>query len=105
MRKPGRRPASVDCLMRDTYRRRRFARLIYEQRGYTYGMKKTTLVLDEELLAEAQSILGTHGIKDTIDAALSEIVKQEARRQAFEQLRTMDGLDLDRDEVMASAWR
>jgi Arc/MetJ family transcription regulator len=68
-------------------------------------MRKTTLVINEELLAEVRAILGTRGIKDTIDAALSEIVKQEARREAFEQLRTMDGLDLDRDEVLARAWR
>jgi len=68
-------------------------------------MHRTTLNLDEKKLAKARRVLGTKGIKDTIDRALDEVIAFEARRRAVEQLRTMDGLELDDPEVMASAWR
>lgn len=75
------------------------------QFGYTASMRKTTIVIDEELLREASDVLGTHGLKATVDRALKEIVAIEARKQVIEQLRTMDGLDLDNEEVMSQAWR
>ncbi len=68
-------------------------------------MRKTTLEIDDGVLAEARRILGTSGIKDTVDAALRTVRVQDARRQLIEQLRTLDGLDLDDPEVMRSAWR
>jgi len=68
-------------------------------------MHRTTLVLDERKLAKARRLLGTKGIKDTVERALDEVIAFEARRLAVEQLRTMAGLDLDDPEVMASAWR
>lgn len=72
---------------------------------YSLGMRKTTLEIDDGVLAEARRILGTSGIKDTVDAALRTVRVQDARRQLIEQLRTLDGLDLDDPEVMRSAWR
>ena len=68
-------------------------------------MHRTTLVFDERKLAKAQKLLGTKGIKDTIDRALDEVIAGDLRRKAFERLRTMDGLELDNPEVMAKAWR
>ena len=68
-------------------------------------MHRTTLVLDERKLAKARRLLRTKGIKDTIEAALDEVIAYEARRQAVEQLRNLEGLDLDDPKVMASAWR
>lgn len=68
-------------------------------------MHKTTLVIDERKLAKARRLLGTKGIRDTIERALDEVIAYEARRLAVEQLRTMDGLDLADREVMAKAWR
>ena len=67
--------------------------------------RKTTLLLDEDLLDEARAVLGTDGIKATIDRALREVVAMDARLKVIEQLRTMDGLDLDKPEVMEQAWR
>lgn len=67
--------------------------------------RKTTLTIDEALISQAGEVLGTHGIKDTIDAALREVVVARARRDVIRQLRTMDGLDLNDPEVMAAAWR
>ena len=50
-------------------------------------------------------MLGTKGIKETIERALDEVIAGELRRQAFERLRTMKGIELDNDDVMAKAWR
>lgn len=72
---------------------------------YISRMRKTTLEIDDEVLEEARAILGTSGIKDTIDAALNEILAFEARRRDIERMTTMRGLDLDDPEVMAQAWR
>ncbi|OGQ18720.1 MAG: hypothetical protein A2138_03885 [Deltaproteobacteria bacterium RBG_16_71_12] len=68
-------------------------------------MHRTTLVLDQQKLAKVRRLLGTKGIKDTVERALDEVLAAEQRRQAFERLRTLKGLDLDDPDVMAGAWR
>ncbi len=68
-------------------------------------MHRTTLVLDERKLAKARAVLKTKGIKETVERALDEVIAYEARRKAVEQLRTMQGLDLDDAKVMRRAWR
>jgi hypothetical protein len=68
-------------------------------------MHRTTLVLDPQKLAKARRLLRTKGIKDTVEAALDAVIAFEARRQAVEQMRTLEGLDLDDPKVMAKAWR
>lgn len=68
-------------------------------------MRKTTLEIDDVVLEDAKRILGTHGIKDTVDAALRAVRVQEARRELTSQLRSLDGLDLADADVMRSAWR
>lgn len=68
-------------------------------------MRKTTLEIDDAVLAEARRILGTRGIKDTVDAALREVRVQDARRGLIRQLGELDGLDLDDPDVMRRAWR
>jgi Arc/MetJ family transcription regulator len=68
-------------------------------------MHKTTLMLDDAKLRRARKVLGTKGIRDTIDRALDEVLAVDARRRLVERLRTMKGLDLDNAEVMAGAWR
>ena len=68
-------------------------------------MHRTTLMLDDRKLAKARRLLRTKGIKDTIEAALDEVIAYESRRQAVEQLRNLEGLDLDDPKVMARAWR
>ena len=67
-------------------------------------MSKTSVDIDNELLEQARSLLGTSSIKETIHCALREIVRAEARRQEVEALVTMDGLDLADGEVMGNAW-
>jgi hypothetical protein len=68
-------------------------------------MHKTTLVVDQAKVKRVRKILGTKGIRDTIDRALDEVLALEARRRMLERLRTMRGLDLDRPDVMDAAWR
>jgi Arc/MetJ family transcription regulator len=68
-------------------------------------MRKTTIVVDDELIAQAKEALGTRGLKETIDAALVEAVRARVRREHVERLRTMRGLDLDKPEVVEQAWR
>lgn len=68
-------------------------------------MRKTTLEFDEELFEQARRVLGTRGLKATVRRAFEQILALEARRQTIQQLQDMDGLDLDRPEVMAGAWR
>ena len=68
-------------------------------------MHRTTIVIDPRKLARARRLLGTKGIKDTIERALDEVIAYEARRRAVEQLRNMEGLQLDDPAVMAAAWR
>ncbi|TAK23965.1 MAG: type II toxin-antitoxin system VapB family antitoxin [Chloroflexota bacterium] len=68
-------------------------------------MRKTTIEIDDDLLAQAEVILGTKGIKATVHRALDDVVRRELRLQLLERLKRMDGLDLDDPEVMAGAWR
>jgi len=68
-------------------------------------MQKTTLVIDQVKLRRVRKVLGTKGIRDTVDRALDEVLALDARRRLVEKLRTMNGLDLDDPDVMAGAWR
>lgn len=53
---------------------------------------RRTVVVDDELLEEARRVLGTKGIRDTIEAGLREAV----RRHRVEELRGLLGrLDLE----------
>jgi len=69
------------------------------------GMRKTTIEVDDELVARAGAVLGTRGLKATIHRALEEVVARQARLRLVDRLRTMEGLDLDDAEVMRRAWR
>lgn len=68
-------------------------------------MHKTTLVIDDAKLERARELLGTKGIRDTIDRALDEVIALDMRRRFADRLRAMEGLDLDDSDVMDQAWR
>ncbi len=74
-------------------------------RLYTSGVHKTTIELDEALVARAGQALGTRGLKATVQRALEEAVARKLRQELVDQLARMEGLDLDDPEVMAAAWR
>ena len=65
-------------------------------------MHKTTLTVDDKKLRQVRKILGTEGIKDTIDRALDEVIALDARRHELERLKALTADDLDR---MQKAWR
>jgi len=67
--------------------------------------RKTSVEIDEELLAEVQRTLGTSTIRDTVEEAFLEVLRERARREEVEALARMTGMDLDDEEVMAGAWR
>lgn len=68
-------------------------------------MGKTSVDIDERLIEQAKVLLGTVSIKETIDSALREVVRMNARRQEIRALTEMDWLDLADVKVMAKAWR
>ena len=57
-------------------------------------VQRTTVELDQDRLAEVRAILGTSGIRDTIDAAFEQVVRTAKREALLQQLLTGDGLDL-----------
>ncbi len=48
---------------------------------------KTSLAIDREKVARAQEILGTRTLTATVDAALGEVIKLDARRALVERIR------------------
>jgi Arc/MetJ family transcription regulator len=67
--------------------------------------RKTSVEIDEELLAQAQATLKTATVRATVEGALLEVVRARARREEIEALSAMTGMDLADPAVMAGAWR
>ncbi len=67
--------------------------------------RKTSFEVDTAKVEAAKGILGTTTLTETVDAALSEVVKLEQRRRLAELLFTPDALQLDDPDAMAGAWR
>ena len=68
-------------------------------------MRKTSVDIDDHLIDQVRSVLGTSSIKETIDSALREVLRIDARRQEIRALAGMDGMDLADKNTMAKAWR
>jgi Arc/MetJ family transcription regulator len=66
-------------------------------------MRRTTLDIDEDMLTRARDILGTTGVKDTVNEALLEVVRREAGKKLIKRLKEND--DLANPEIMARARR
>ena len=71
----------------------------------TATRRKTSFEIDTAKVAAAKDILGTKTLTDTVDAALSEVVKLRQRRELLDLLSTPGALELNDPDVMASAWR
>lgn len=67
--------------------------------------RKTSVAIDEDLLAAAKMALNTNTVRATIEQALLEVLRARARREEVEALRSMNGIDLADPTVMAGAWR
>ncbi len=68
-------------------------------------MAKTSIEIDDAKLDAVRGILGTESKRDTVDAALDDVIRRRLRERLADRLTRMDGLDLDDPEVMAGAWR
>jgi len=69
-------------------------------------MKRTSIELDEELLARAQEVLGTKGVKATVERALEEVWRAHLRQRLLRRLETGEGLDLTPEVLEESRrWR
>ncbi len=69
------------------------------------GARKTSVEINEELLAAVQEILATATVKETVEQAFREVIRAQARRKEVTALTTMTGMDLADPEIMAGAWR
>lgn len=68
-------------------------------------MSRTLIDVDDDMLGRAAEVLGTGTKKDTVNAALTEVVKAELRRQHLARLAGGGLPDLSDPEVMDQAWR
>lgn len=68
-------------------------------------IRRTTIDIDQAKFEQAQAALGTATLRDTVDRAFDEVLRHVAIEESIERLTTMTGLDLDKPEVMARAWR
>lgn len=67
--------------------------------------RKTSVEIDEKLLEEVRAALGTATLKETVEEAFLQVLRERARREEAEALRNMEGMDLDDPDVMRGAWR
>ena len=69
------------------------------------SIRKTSVEINEELLAAVQRALSTTTLRETIEEAFREVSRAAARREEVEALSTMRGMDLANPDVMSRAWR
>lgn len=73
--------------------------------GYTAGMSKRLVDIDDDLLEEASTVLGAATMKEAVNRSLELVVLAERRRRHADRLEQMRGLDLADAKVMSAAWR
>jgi Arc/MetJ family transcription regulator len=88
--------------MRDVYLARARRDILREKEAV---MAKTLIEIDEQYLAAAQRELGTTTKKDTVNAALREVVALAARRRDLQRLTSRSLPDLEDENVMRAAWQ
>jgi Arc/MetJ family transcription regulator len=59
---------------------------------------RRTVVIDDDLLEQAQEVLGTKGVRDTVEASLREAIRRYRLDQFRRSLGTID-LDLTPEEL------
>jgi Arc/MetJ family transcription regulator len=58
------------------------------------AVRKTALLLDEDLVAQVRELLGTGTTTETIGEALREVIRVRGRARHLERLHRRRGLDL-----------
>jgi Arc/MetJ family transcription regulator len=56
-------------------------------------MRRTSIELEEARLVRVQQILGTRGVKDTVDRAFDEVLRADLRRRLARRVRTGEGVE------------
>jgi Arc/MetJ family transcription regulator len=69
------------------------------------AVRKTALLLDDELVAQVREILGTATTTETLAEAMREVIRVRGRARHFERLRRREGLDLEDPDVARDSWR
>jgi Arc/MetJ family transcription regulator len=69
------------------------------------AIRKTALLLDEDLVEQVKQLLGTSTTTETLAEALREVIRVRGRARHLERLHRREGLDLDDAEAMRGAWR
>jgi len=67
--------------------------------------RRTTIEIDDRLVAEARSVLGTRGLRDTVETALRETVRAARRARLADRLAVPDGLDRGALGEARRTWR
>jgi hypothetical protein len=67
--------------------------------------RKTSFEVDTAKVDAAKEVLGTRTLTETVDAALSEVVRVRQRKTLVELLFRPGALELDDSDVMSGAWR
>ncbi|MET0729361.1 MAG: type II toxin-antitoxin system VapB family antitoxin [Acidimicrobiales bacterium] len=60
-------------------------------------IKKTALLLDQELVAQVRALLGTTTTTETITEAMREVIRVQGRARHFERMRRREMERDDRD--------
>ena len=60
---------------------------------------KTSMAIDRQKVAEAREILGTKTMASTVDAALDEVIRLEARRRLWDYIRERGGIGPSPEEL------
>lgn len=68
-------------------------------------MARTVIDIDDDLLERAAALLQTRTKRDTVNAALREVVARRARMAELDRLARGELPDLGDPVVMAQAWR
>ena len=68
-------------------------------------MSRTLIDTNDELLERARAVLGTGTKKDTVNAALAQVVALDARRQFLDDACRGDLADAADESVTDQAWR
>jgi Arc/MetJ family transcription regulator len=71
----------------------------------TLVARRTSIIVDDTLLEEAQAALGTRGLKETVEAAFREAIRARRRRQLVNRLQDPEGFDDDALGRAREQWR
>ena len=66
---------------------------------------KRLIDIDDDLLEEVRSLTGANTMKEAVNGALRHVVEFDLRLRHVRRLLTLDGTDLDNEQLMSDAWR